>query len=173
MASDLRPGRFYKRPRLALVIAIALFLVFMTIGTIVILSFKAPATEAKRREALSMQMVANQVATERLSVIAQTLKARGIEAERPISGKTYWIECGASAEFFDPATYKVVQEGNSTILPVGIYLRADNALDLVQKGYRAKNIRLFVFVWDNHPRKTPRADLDKISEVSLEYPDAI
>jgi hypothetical protein len=69
------------------------------------------------------------------------------------SAGTFWTTCSITGEFVDPATYKTVVDGNKTILPVGLYMRLENAQTLLQRGYTARDISLSVYAWESDPSK--------------------
>jgi hypothetical protein len=93
-------------------------------------------------------------AQEKLSLATGVFQNQGIEAatsychtplQKKYGERAYWVSCGIAADFFDLKDVVVVK-GNATILPVGIYTRSENGLDLMRRGYRVRDVTVFAHV---------------------------
>ena len=101
-----------------------------------------------------------QAADVKIAQASEFVKVSGIEVaatwcKKPTMTDTnlgqFWLTCAISAEFYDPATYKVVTTGKDTVLPVGVYTRVENALYLLRRGYKTKDLTVSVGVSKDDP----------------------
>jgi len=92
-------------------------------------------------------------ASNELEVMTDILQYEGIEAaihycsnveQVQTQAGTVEVSYSLTAYFYDPKD-TVVTEGNDTILPVSIYTRVENGLDLLDQGYNFRNVEISVF----------------------------
>lgn len=120
----------------------------ITLGMIIML---VGITACKKRLSNEEIGMLNDAVEKKLSIAVETFGADKINATtRYCESKdkiitqagTFFITCAVVADFYDPKHDEVVVSGNKTILPVSLYSRAENALHLLDEGWKFRKITI-------------------------------